>query len=203
MPAAREIKAEVSDDFQPEDQLLLLVVRLVKHRVVHRVSPLGQERPTATQKARLIREAQAIARISHPNVIAAYDVGTFGDVGMFSFQEFKQLSTGDGAMLTLKDAELADKMENVWAFSGESPTMMTLNWRMNEMTAAMGLAQLQRVDHIVKDYYNVTLGILNEAIKGCAWLRPRKIPKETVQSGYWFACAWEGDKHGRTGTDRD
>ena len=122
-------------------------------------------------------------------------VGTFGDVGMFSFQEFKQLSTGDGAMITLKDEALADKMENVWAFSGESPTMMTLNWRMNEMTAAVGLAQLQRVDRIIRDYYNVTLAILNEAIEGCAWLRPRAVPAEAVQSGYWFACTWQGDKH--------
>jgi dTDP-4-amino-4,6-dideoxygalactose transaminase len=115
---------------------------------------------------------------------------------MFSFQEFKQLSTGDGAMLTVRDPALADKMENVWAFSGESPTLMTLNWRMNEMTAAVGLAQLQRVDRIVKEYYNVTLGILNDAIKGCQWLKPRLVPAEAVQAGYWFACTWQGDKFG-------
>lgn len=123
-------------------------------------------------------------------------VGTFGDVGMFSFQEFKQLSTGDGAMLTLKDADLADQMENVWAFSGESPTMMTLNWRMNEMTAAVGLAQLARVDGIIRDTYNVTLGILNDAIADCEWLKPRHVPEEATQTGYWFACTWQGDEHG-------
>ncbi len=123
-------------------------------------------------------------------------VGTYGDIGMFSFQEFKQLSTGDGAMLTIQNEKLADNMENVWAFSGESPTMMTLNWRMNEMTAAIGLAQLQRVDHIVRDYYNVTLGIFNEAIGGCRWLQPRRVPGDAVQAGYWFACTWQGDKHG-------
>jgi perosamine synthetase len=123
-------------------------------------------------------------------------VGTFGDIGMFSFQEFKQLSTGDGAMLTLKDPKLAHKMENIWRFSGESPVIMTLNWRMNEMTAAMGLAQLQRVDNIVQNYYNVTLKIFNDAIAGCKWLETRKVPKEAVQAGYWFACKWTGDKLG-------
>ncbi len=123
-------------------------------------------------------------------------VGTFGDIGMFSFQEFKQLSTGDGAMATVNDPELAEKMENVWAFSGESPVKFTLNWRMNEMTAAVGLGQLEKVDRIVQGTYNVTLGILNDAIAGCPWLEPRRVPSEATQSGYWFACAWHGDRHG-------
>ncbi len=123
-------------------------------------------------------------------------VGTFGDLGMFSFQEFKQLSTGDGAMITLRDPALAEMLETIWAFSGESPTRMTLNWRMNEMTAAMGLAQLQRVARIVHDYYDVSLKIFNDAIEGCKWLKKRHIPKDAVQAGYWFACTWEGDKHG-------
>ena len=123
-------------------------------------------------------------------------VGTLGDIGMFSFQEFKQLSTGDGAMITLRNKRLAHKMENIWKFSGESPVIMTLNWRMNEMTAAMGLAQLKRVDNIVRNYYNVTLKIFNDAIAGCSWLEPRLVPKEAVQAGYWFACKWAGDKHG-------
>ncbi len=123
-------------------------------------------------------------------------VGTYGDIGMFSFQEFKQLSTGDGAMLTVRDKKLAHQMENVWAFSGESPRIMTLNWRMNEMTAAVGLGQLEKVDRIIQGTYNKTLKILNEAIAGCRWLKPRHVPSEAIQAGYWFACKWEGDKAG-------
>jgi len=124
-----------------------------------------------------------------------HHVGTFGDIGMFSFQEFKQLSTGDGCMNVVNDSELADKLENVWAFSGESPLRFTLNWRMNEVTAAMGLAQLSRINSVL-DYYSRTLNILNDAIKGCEWLKSRKVAPEATQSGYWFACKWDGDKHG-------
>ncbi len=75
------------------------------------------------------------------------------------------------------------------AFSGESPLFFHMNYRMNEVTAALGLAQLEKIDDIVQNTYNKTLKILNEAIKGCAWLRPRKVPQEAVQSGYWFAYA--------------
>jgi dTDP-4-amino-4,6-dideoxygalactose transaminase len=99
-------------------------------------------------------------------------------------------------MLTLNDRKLAYKMENIWAFSGESPTIMTLNWRMNEMTAAVGLAQLERVDDIVQNYYNKTLKIYNDAIEGCSFLQKRTVPKEAVVAGYWFACTWQGDKMG-------
>jgi len=123
-------------------------------------------------------------------------VGTFGKLGVFSFQEYKQLSTGDGGMTITDDEDLADKMKTVWRFSGESPAFMTLNWRMNEVTAAIGLGQLQRVRGYLDEVYNVTLGILDEAIKDCPWLKTRaRLPEATV-AGYWWACAWEGDKYG-------
>jgi len=121
--------------------------------------------------------------------------GTYGDLGVFSFQEYKQLSTGDGAMTISDNPELMEKMTSVWAFSGESPQFMTLNYRMTAVTAAVGLAQLGKVDGIIS-YYNKTLAILNEAIKGCIWLKPRLVPADAKMSGYWFACAWEGDRHG-------
>ncbi|NQU10300.1 DegT/DnrJ/EryC1/StrS family aminotransferase [bacterium] len=123
-------------------------------------------------------------------------VGTFGDIGMFSFQEFKQLSAGDGAMITVQDPALAHNMEEVWGFSGESPVKMTLNWRMNEMTAAVGLAQLAKVDRIVGETYNVSLKLFNDAIAGCRWLQPRQVAREATMAGYWFACKWIGDQFG-------
>jgi len=123
-------------------------------------------------------------------------VGTFGDLGIFSFQEFKQLSTGDGGMTVTMNEELFDKMRNVWWFSGESPRFMYTNYRMNEVTAAVGLAQLEKVDAIIEGTYNRTLDILNGAIEGCEWLKPRRVPAEAHMSGYWWSCTWEGDKHG-------
>ena len=42
---------------------------------------------TAAGQARLVREAQAMARLTHPNVIAVYDVGTFGSA-VFVAMEF-------------------------------------------------------------------------------------------------------------------
>ncbi len=122
-------------------------------------------------------------------------VGSFGDLGVFSFQEFKQLSTGDGGMSTTNRAELFDKLRNVWWFSGESPQFVYGNYRMNEVTAAVGLAQLEKIDGILATYAK-TLAILNKAIAGCPWLKPRHVPHQAEMVGYWWACTWEGEKHG-------
>jgi dTDP-4-amino-4,6-dideoxygalactose transaminase len=121
--------------------------------------------------------------------------GTYGDLNCFSFQQGKHLPTGDGGMMTTDRADLYDKLYNEWAFSGESPAFLTLNFRMNEMTAAVGLGQLQRLDAYIEEYTQ-SLHILDEAIRDCKWLRNRHVPDEAVQSGYIWVCAWEGDKHG-------
>ncbi len=121
--------------------------------------------------------------------------GTYGDLNCFSFQQGKHLPTGDGGMMTIDRADLYDKLYNEWAFSGESPAFLTLNFRMNEMTAAVGLGQLQRLDGYIEEYTQ-SLHIFDEAIRDCKWLRNRHVPSEAVQSGYIWVCAWEGDKHG-------
>jgi len=121
--------------------------------------------------------------------------GTYGDLGCFSFQQGKHLPTGDGGMMVTDREDLYYKLYHEWAFGGESPAFMTLNFRMNEMTAAVGLAQLQRVDGYIEEYTQ-SLNILNEAIADCQWLRNRHVPEEAVQPGYIWTCTWEGDKHG-------
>jgi len=121
--------------------------------------------------------------------------GTWGHIGVFSFQQGKHLPTGDGGMMVTDDAELDHKLYNEWAFGGESPAFFTMNFRMNEVTAAIGLAQLERVRGYVNTY-NACLKHLNAAIEGCEWLLPRRVDEDAVQSGYNWCCFWQGDKFG-------
>ncbi len=120
--------------------------------------------------------------------------GTYGDFACFSFQQGKHMTTGDGGMMTTNRQDLHDKLFNQWAF-GESPNFMTLNFRMNEVTAAVGLAQLSRVDGYIAEYTENKLAF-DAALDECPWLRPRRALEDGNHVGYIWACTWDGDRYG-------
>ena len=83
-------------------------------------------------------------------------VGTIGDCGVFSFQETKNIMTGEGGMIITSDPELAKKTrlirnhgESVPDLSWEDDdlvNMVGMNFRMTELTAALGIAQLGKME---------------------------------------------------------
>ncbi|HUU20981.1 MAG TPA: DegT/DnrJ/EryC1/StrS family aminotransferase [Phycisphaerae bacterium] len=121
--------------------------------------------------------------------------GTFGDIGVFSFQQGKHICTGDGCVMVTNRKDLHHALYNEWAFKGESPSFLTLNFRMNELTAAVGLAQLERFPRYLTEY-NASLAVYNDAIADCDWLVNRAVPRQAEQAGYIWACLWAGDRVG-------
>ncbi len=81
-------------------------------------------------------------------------VGTFGDVGTFSFFGNKTITTGEGGMVITHDDRLAARMRLVRG-QGQSPTRrywheeLGFNYRMTNIVAAIGLAQTERLDAIL------------------------------------------------------
>lgn len=78
-------------------------------------------------------------------------VGSMGRVGSFSFFGNKIITCGEGGMLTTDDKELYDEMLNLRS-QGVDPnkrywhTKVAYNYRMTNMQAALGLAQLEKID---------------------------------------------------------
>jgi dTDP-4-amino-4,6-dideoxygalactose transaminase len=77
--------------------------------------------------------------------------GTFGDMGCFSFQESKNLPTGEGGMVLTNDQryyDLAFSLHHIGRLPGEiwyKHFHQGWNHRMNEFTAAIGIVQLGRL----------------------------------------------------------
>ncbi|TPN14857.1 DegT/DnrJ/EryC1/StrS family aminotransferase [Mesorhizobium sp. B2-1-3] len=81
-------------------------------------------------------------------------VGTFGDVATFSFFGNKTITTGEGGMVLARSAEVMDKCRRLKS-QGVSPTreywhdMLAYNYRMTNIQAAIGLAQIEMAEEII------------------------------------------------------
>ncbi len=151
----------------------------------------------------------------HRNAIS----GANADIGVFSFEEKKHLTTGsEGGMIVTNDDNLATRArkfagigyKHMTATGGrthlglstvQDPTYerfdtVGLNYRMSRIQAAIGLAQLERVEHIVARRQAVAR-MFHEAIAGCSWMVPQAVPAGREHTYYTFAIDYRGEKaHG-------
>jgi len=93
--------------------------------------------------------------------------GSFGRAAIFGFYPNKQITTGEGGMIVTDDKELADhcrSMANQGRGDGGwlSHTRLGYNYRLDEMSAALGASQLERIEQIVSDRADVATWYLDE-----------------------------------------
>ena len=134
--------------------------------------------------------------------------GSVGDIGCWSFQAAKQLTCGDGGILTTNNAILGKKMRKLSnlgfrVLNAKSNKIVVskderqnpdykrfdeigFNYRMNEFTAAIALAQVERVQFFVKKRRRAALS-LTKVIKDNKFLIPQKISKKAYSTYYTLA----------------
>jgi perosamine synthetase len=81
--------------------------------------------------------------------------GTLGDYGVFAFYPNKQITTGEGGVIITNDDQAADLMRAL-RNQGRAPgdtwlqhTYLGYNYRIDEMSAAMGASQMTRLDELL------------------------------------------------------
>jgi dTDP-4-amino-4,6-dideoxygalactose transaminase len=81
--------------------------------------------------------------------------GTLGDYGVFGFYPNKQITTGEGGMVITDDGDAAILMRAL-RNQGRAPgdiwlqhTLLGYNYRLDEMSAALGVIQMRRLDEMV------------------------------------------------------
>ena len=113
-------------------------------------------------------------------------LGTWGDVGTFSFDFAKTMTTGEGGMILFRD-EAVWRKAAAWHDHGhennrfvprweDTRTSSGFNYRMMELQGAVGLAQLRKLPSIVtsqRSNYNYLL----QAILGLPGIEQRVIPE--------------------------
>jgi perosamine synthetase len=100
--------------------------------------------------------------------------GTIGHIGVFSLNRHKHVQTGEGGICTTDDPNLALRLQMIRnhgenlvdAFKhADLSNMVGMNLRLSEMSAAVGVAQLERVDEIV-DERQAQAEFLSRSLKG-------------------------------------
>jgi len=91
-------------------------------------------------------------------------LGTYGDIGTYSFNIYKTINAGDGGLIVTKDEETF-KTAFAYHDQGHMPLRMGLeigkrsvigfNFRMNELTAAVLLAQFRKLDELLGDLHRI------------------------------------------------
>jgi perosamine synthetase len=121
-------------------------------------------------------------------------VGTFGDYGCFSTNDFKHISTGDGGIVTVNSGDEED-FQRVHAFADKNyrrfsdevmrdPDFLAPNYRMTELQGAVGIAQLKKLSWICgkRHAYGERL---TEGLRDMPGILAPKVP-EGGWSSYWF-----------------
>jgi len=91
---------------------------------------------------------------AHGAEVKGKRVGSWGDVGCFSFYGNKILTTGEGGMVVCQDAAIAERLRLLRNQGFEEPRfvhrVMGYNYRLTNIQAAIGLAQTEKASEKVK-----------------------------------------------------
>ena len=129
-------------------------------------------------------------------------LGSFGAAGAFAFYPNKQITTGEGGMIVTDDDQLA-RLCRSYANQGRGEMGAWLqhdrlghNYRLDEMSAALGRSQLDKIEHFIKKRERVAR-LYTERIALLDGVRPPRVRPEVRMS--WFVYVVTLDK----GCDRD
>jgi len=119
-------------------------------------------------------------------------VGTFGDIGCFSMQQGKHMTTGEGGLVVTNNEALARRMflliNKGWGYGDSNPDhyFIALNYRLSELQGAVAIAQLEKLASVVEHRVSAgnRLSQMLTNMPGCA---TPQVPCGAVHT-YWKYC---------------
>jgi len=134
--------------------------------------------------------------------------GNIGDMGCFSFHAVKNLATGDGGMVTVNDSSLDERLRKLrWCGINKSTHQRTdgkYKWdydidmlgyksHMNDITAAIGLVQLKKLER-GNGLRRKVAARYDRAFEEAEWITPLRIKEGRVTSRHNYVVKVEKDR---------
>lgn len=136
-------------------------------------------------------------------------VGTFGDVGCFSFHPRKAITTGEGGMVITENEKLAERIRSLRDHGamtsdlqrhlGNRPYVMPeivepgYNYRMTDIQAALGVSQMNNAKEIQHRRRDVA-GRYDDALRGNPWLVTPVCPQGYIHGCQSYVCLFAPER---------
>lgn len=127
---------------------------------------------------------------AHGGTINGHQAGSLGDAGCFSFYPTKVMTTGEGGMITTDNGEIAEKArilrdQGKENFHSSRIVKLGYNWRMTEISAAIGFVQLKRLPEIIEKR-NKIAKFYDQKLKHIDDIGPLRKPPNIVNNYYKY-----------------
>lgn len=117
-------------------------------------------------------------------------LGTIGDVGCFSFDFVKTITCGEGGAIVTDNALFATSADHFSDHGhdhlgndrgAEAHDVMGYNFRISELNAAVGLAQVKRLDEFI-EIQKMNYSVLRNILEGLKYIEFRRVPEGGEES---------------------
>ena len=126
------------------------------------------------------------------------NAGRLGDYGVFAFYPNKQITTGEGGMIVTDNDRAADLMRAL-RNQGRAPgdtwlqhTFLGYNYRLDEMSAALGLSQMERLETLLQKRDQVA-GWYAQHLRKIEEITPPQLVETTTRVS-WFVYVIKVDQ---------
>ena len=140
---------------------------------------------------------------AHGAAYKGQQVGSIGDAGCFSFYATKNITTGEGGIITTDDDEIAAELRMLRSHgmaNRDEHVTLGYNYRMSDLNGAIGTAQVDRLDGFNERRREISERLAAE-LDDLDWLEPATVRDYVDHAYFWAPFEVQEDEIGLTGKE--